>query len=197
MPADVEERPQRALPVADEHDGNLPGVRRRERARLGDLTRVADVLPEAPEDPLVLELEHVTVGVPAPGQRSRRVDRSHATEYAQRHAAAVAGAGLLRDAESLVRSAAETLRPLTLARNVSWWDSNMDATDENSRRRAEAELAFSDALADRELFAAIESARANGAGPSDARSLELLRNAMRPTRSRARCVSASSSSSHP
>ena len=90
----------------------------------------------------------------------------------------MAGAGLVRDAESLVRSAAETLRPLTLARNVSWWDSNVDATDENSRRRAEAELAFSDALADRELFAAIESARANGAGPSDARSLELLRNAM-------------------
>ena len=70
----------------------------------------------------------------------------------------------MRDAESLVRSAEETLVPLTLARNVSWWDSNVDATDENSRRRAEAELAFSDALADRELFAAIESARANGAG---------------------------------
>ena len=84
----------------------------------------------------------------------------------------------MRDAESLVRSAEETLEPLTLARNVSWWDSNVDATDENSRRRAEAELAFSDALADRELFAAIESARANGDGSSDARSLELLRNAM-------------------
>ncbi len=86
----------------------------------------------------------------------------------------------MKDTESLVRSAEETLEPLTLARNVSWWDSNVDATDENSRRRAEAELAFSDALADRELFAAIESARANGAGPSDARSLELLRNAMLP-----------------
>ncbi len=84
----------------------------------------------------------------------------------------------MSDAESLVRAAEETLKPLTLARNVSWWDSNVDATDENARRRAEAELAFSDALADQELFAAIESARSNGTGADDARSLELLRNAM-------------------
>jgi peptidyl-dipeptidase A len=88
--------------------------------------------------------------------------------------------GLLRDGELLVRSAEETLEPLTLARNVSWWESNVDATDGNTRRRAAAELAYSDALADPELFGAIESARRNGADSTHARSLELLRNTMLP-----------------
>jgi peptidyl-dipeptidase A len=86
----------------------------------------------------------------------------------------------LKDAGSLVRSAEETFEPLTLARNISWWDSNVDATDENARRRAEAELAYSDALADRELFRAIEAARGNGDGSDHGRSLELLRSMMLP-----------------
>jgi peptidyl-dipeptidase A len=109
-----------------------------------------------------------------------RVDRAHPTEYAQRHAVAAAGAALLKDAVSLVRSAEERFQPLTLARNISWWDSNVDATDENARRRAGAELAYSDALADRELFRAIESARGDGADALSARALELLRNEMLP-----------------
>ena len=71
-------------------------------------------------------------------------------------------------------------RPLTLARNIAWWESNVDATDENTRRRADAELAFSDALADRDLFDAIEAARGNGANSDHGRTLELLANAMRP-----------------
>ena len=100
-------------------------------------------------------------------------------EYAQRYAAA-AGASLLRDAVSLVRAAEERFRPLTLARNLAWWESNVDATDENARRRADAELAFSDALADRDLFDAIEAARSNGADPDHGRRLELLANTMRP-----------------
>ena len=100
-------------------------------------------------------------------------------EYAQRHAVAAAVAGLLKDALSLVRTAEETFRPLTLARNIAWWDSNVDATDENARRRADAELAFSHALADRDLFATIEAARGNGAGSDLDRPLELLANAMR------------------
>ena len=86
----------------------------------------------------------------------------------------------MKDAQALVRSAEETFQPLTLARNISWWDANVDATDENSRRRAEAELAYSDALADRGLFGSIESACGNGAGPEHVRSLELLRNMMLP-----------------
>jgi peptidyl-dipeptidase A len=86
----------------------------------------------------------------------------------------------LKDAVSLVRSAEERFQPLTLARNISWWDSNVDATDENARRRADAELAYSDALADPDLFGAIEAARRNGADPTRARSLDLLRNTMLP-----------------
>jgi peptidyl-dipeptidase A len=78
---------------------------------------------------------------------------------------------------SLVGAAEERLRPLTLARNLAWWDSNVDANEENERRRAEAELAYSDALADRELFDEVERALATGA---DGRSLELLRAMMLP-----------------
>ncbi len=79
---------------------------------------------------------------------------------------------------ALVGAAEDRLRPLTFARNVAWWDSNVEANDENARRRAEAELAYSDALADRELFAEVEAAQAetNGGG----RSLELLRAMMLP-----------------
>jgi peptidyl-dipeptidase A len=79
---------------------------------------------------------------------------------------------------SLVGAAEERLRPLTLARNVAWWDSNVEANEENAQRRAEAELAYSDALADRELFVQIETARrANG---NRDRSLDLLRAMMLP-----------------
>ena len=76
---------------------------------------------------------------------------------------------LLADAES-------RLAPLERDVNQAWWDVQVEATDENAARRAAAELAWSDALADRALFAAVEDARASSPG----RSLELLRNAMLP-----------------
>jgi len=85
----------------------------------------------------------------------------------------------LKDALSLVNAAEERFRPLTLDRNIAWWNSNVDATDENTRRRADAELAVSDALADPELFEAIEGARGNGADSDGGRRMELLANAMR------------------
>ena len=85
----------------------------------------------------------------------------------------------MTDALSLARAAEEAFRPLTLARNIAWWESNTDATDENTRRRADAELAFSDALADRDLFDAIEAARGNGNESDHGRTLQLLANAMR------------------
>ncbi len=86
----------------------------------------------------------------------------------------------MKDALSLVHAAEERFRPLTLDRNIAWWNSNVDATDDNARRRADAELAFSGALADRELFDAIEAARGNGADSDHGRALELLGNAMLP-----------------
>jgi peptidyl-dipeptidase A len=87
-------------------------------------------------------------------------------------------AGYARDVSSPVGPAVERLRPLTLERNLTWWESNVEATDENARRRAEAELAYSDALSDRNLFAEVEAAR--GSGGTDHRSLELLRSLMLP-----------------
>jgi peptidyl-dipeptidase A len=78
----------------------------------------------------------------------------------------------------LVGAAEERLRPLALGRNVTWWDSNVEASEENARRRADAELAYSDALADRELFAQIEAAQADNGNA--ARALELLRTMMLP-----------------
>ena len=84
----------------------------------------------------------------------------------------------MKDALALVRTAEARFRPLTLASNIAWWESNVDATDENARRRADAELAYSDALADPDLYGAIEAARGNGANGDHARLLELLSSAM-------------------
>ncbi len=70
------------------------------------------------------------------------------------------------------------LGPLTSARNTAWWDANVEATEENERRRTERELAFSNALADTEAFAAVEAARRNGAGSPERRRLDLLHDLM-------------------
>lgn len=76
----------------------------------------------------------------------------------------------------LVATAVERLRPVDRARNLAWWDSNVDATDENEARRVESELAYSDLLADTDFFAQVSAARTatNGGDPATTRSLELL-----------------------
>ena len=63
MPADVEERAQHALAVADEQHGEVADARRVEGRRLRDLVDACDVLPEAPEDALVLKPEDRRVDV--------------------------------------------------------------------------------------------------------------------------------------
>ena len=83
-------------------------------------------------------------------------------------------------ARELADSAEESLRPLSRARNESWWEANVDATEENARRRAEAELAYTAALADAELFAALEGTRDSDGDPLVRRRLDLLRDAMLP-----------------
>jgi peptidyl-dipeptidase A len=83
-----------------------------------------------------------------------------------------------RDALALLADAEARLAPLSRASNLAWWASQVSATEENAARRAEAELALSDALADGDLFAAVESARAAGANGDARRRLELLRNWM-------------------
>jgi peptidyl-dipeptidase A len=82
------------------------------------------------------------------------------------------------DAPAILAEAEARLAPLSLASNLAWWESQVSATEENAVRRTEAELALSDALADRELFAAVESARDAGANGGAGRRLDLLRNWM-------------------
>ena len=79
---------------------------------------------------------------------------------------------------SVVGAAEGRLQALERVRNVAWWDAKVEATEENARRRADAELAYSDVLADRELFAAIGAARSDG-GEGERR-LGLLRALMLP-----------------
>jgi peptidyl-dipeptidase A len=74
----------------------------------------------------------------------------------------------------------ERLRPLLHARNVAWWDSNVEASEENDRRRAQSDLALSNALADPESFAAVEAARRENGDPLHRRRLDLLHDLMLP-----------------
>jgi peptidyl-dipeptidase A len=83
-------------------------------------------------------------------------------------------------APALIDGVEEALRPLSYARNIAWWDSQLDASDENERRRAETEHAYSDALANRELFAEVERARSAVGDPMVGRQLDLLHDLMLP-----------------
>jgi peptidyl-dipeptidase A len=82
--------------------------------------------------------------------------------------------------EAVVQRAVDRLRPLFHAASLSWWDANVSATEENERRRVEAELALSDALADAELFGEVEAARSNGASGVVRRQLDLLHASLAP-----------------
>jgi peptidyl-dipeptidase A len=74
----------------------------------------------------------------------------------------------------------DMLRPLAQARNLASWEASIEATDENERRRAEADLAFSNALADHEAFADVQSARGADGDPLLRRRLDLLHDFMLP-----------------
>ena len=76
----------------------------------------------------------------------------------------------------LVAETEERLAPLEREVRLAWWHTQVDATSENATRRAAAELAWSDALADPEAFAALEAERAHGS----TRSLDLLHDEMLP-----------------
>ncbi len=84
----------------------------------------------------------------------------------------------MRDVHEVVDRAEARLAPLLLEAGLAWWGSQVDATEETARRRERAELAWSDALADRELFDAVERARADGGTGDVARRLDLLSSAM-------------------
>ena len=84
----------------------------------------------------------------------------------------------MKDALSLVETVEERLRPVSHALALAWWDLNVEATDENERHRVTADLAYSDVLADAELFAEVERARALDGAPEVERQLDLVRDLM-------------------
>jgi peptidyl-dipeptidase A len=81
-------------------------------------------------------------------------------------------------ADRIADEAEAGLAPLAADANLGWWNAQVEATEENAERRARAELAWSDALADRALFASVEEARGNGASDHARRRLDLLHNLM-------------------
>jgi peptidyl-dipeptidase A len=83
-------------------------------------------------------------------------------------------------ARGLSESIENRLGPLAHARNLAWWDANIEATEANERRRTEAELGYSDALADGELFAAVGRAAGNGVDSLERRRLRLAHDLMLP-----------------
>ena len=80
--------------------------------------------------------------------------------------------------EALVAQAVDRLRPLYLASAEAFWNANVSATEEHERRRVEAELALSDALADPDLYRDVVAARTNGATGLVRRELDLLHNGL-------------------
>ena len=86
--------------------------------------------------------------------------------------------GDARDARAILAEAEGRLAPLLLESNLAWWESQIAATEQNAERRTRAELAWSDALADRDLFEEVERARESGANGDASRRLDLLGNLM-------------------
>ena len=81
----------------------------------------------------------------------------------------------------LAAACASTLAPLEVASNGAWWDANTDASDETQQRRAAADIALSDALADADAYAAVRGAQRDATlDPLVARQLELLAQAYAP-----------------
>jgi peptidyl-dipeptidase A len=83
------------------------------------------------------------------------------------------------DAAAVADAVERELEPLHTGVSRAWWDLNVDATDENERRRVELETALSDFLADADRFASIEAARREADGVVRRR-LDLLANAFLP-----------------
>jgi peptidyl-dipeptidase A len=83
--------------------------------------------------------------------------------------------------EALVAACSERLQPLERAVGCAWWDANTEATAENEQARVDADVAYSDSLADADTFAAVRAARAEANGdPIVARSLALLEQLFAP-----------------
>jgi len=85
----------------------------------------------------------------------------------------------------LVATNSATLEPLEAAANTAWWEANTNATDESQQRRAAADLALSNALADVDAFAAVSAMRRElhddaSSDPFVVRQLDVLAQAFLP-----------------
>jgi hypothetical protein len=67
MPADVHERPQIAVLVADDDDRHVTCPRGHEAPWLDELLEASSVLPRTGEDPLPLQPVNVRIAVPRGG----------------------------------------------------------------------------------------------------------------------------------
>ncbi len=89
----------------------------------------------------------------------------------------------MTEAASLVAALGDRLEPLERDVSEAWWDANTRASDETETRRVRTEVAYLDALADPDAFAALRDAHANNADDGDAlvaRQLDVLSDAFAP-----------------
>src|SRR5262245_22418670 len=83
-------------------------------------------------------------------------------------------------ASEVVTEAGARLMPLEIECAYALWDANVEAGERNEVRRIQADLARSELLAEPDLFARIEAARDEPAGPHVRRQLGLLRDTFLP-----------------
>jgi peptidyl-dipeptidase A len=83
-------------------------------------------------------------------------------------------------AERVVADIASKLEPLEHDVSLAWWEASTHAGPETEARRVSAEMAYLDALADRDAFDAVVSARREASDPLVARQLDVLHDAYAP-----------------
>jgi peptidyl-dipeptidase A len=86
----------------------------------------------------------------------------------------------MAEARAVVESLESAVRPLETEASLSWWESAVDANPDTEKRRAAAEFALSDHLADADGFTAVRDAVRDPADPFTARSLDILEQSMMP-----------------
>jgi peptidyl-dipeptidase A len=85
-----------------------------------------------------------------------------------------------RAAARLVSDVEARLRPLELDVELAWWHANTDAGPSTEAARVTAEIAYTDALADRATFEAIGDARTRADDPALRRQLAVLHDMYEP-----------------
>src|SRR5262245_40575071 len=95
---------------------------------------------------------------------------------------ATAGRSLhaMAEARAVVEPLESAVRPLENEASLSWWESAVYANADTEQRRAAAEVALSDHLADPDSFDAVRDAVRDPDDPLIARSLDILEQSMLP-----------------